>query len=62
MIVWIVAGSVALTLVFLFTYQPMGAQFASETLTDSFFNTAKFLITYYDIPPDRLSAPPAPTL
>ncbi|HEY4528584.1 MAG TPA: penicillin-binding protein 2 [Candidatus Paceibacterota bacterium] len=47
-------------LVFLFTYEPKGAQFASETLTDSFFNTAKFLITYYDIPPDRTAAPPAP--
>ncbi len=40
-------------LVFLFTYQPQGVQFASETLTDSFFNISKFLINYYEIPPDR---------
>ncbi|MBI2086600.1 MAG: penicillin-binding protein 2 [Candidatus Zambryskibacteria bacterium] len=47
-------------LIFLFTYNPKGVQFASETLTDSFFNITKFLINYYDIPPDRQSAPPAP--
>lgn len=45
-------------LVFLFTYYPKGVQYASETLTDSFFNIAKFLINYYEIPPDRQSAPP----
>ncbi len=44
-------------LVFLFTYDPKGVQFASETLTDSFFNVTKFLINYYDIAPDRVSAP-----
>ncbi len=48
-------------LIFLFSYEPRGAQFASETLTDAFFHTAKFLITYYDIPPDRTSAPPPPS-
>lgn len=46
-------------LVFLFTYNPKGVQFASETLTDSFFNMTKFLINYYEIPPDREAAPPA---
>jgi stage V sporulation protein D (sporulation-specific penicillin-binding protein) len=45
-------------LVFLFTYHPKEVQYASETLTDAFFNTTKFLINYYDIPPDR-EAPPA---
>lgn len=44
-------------LVFMFTYYPKGVQYASETLTDSFFNTAKFLINYYQIPPDRERAP-----
>ncbi len=40
-------------LVFLFTYYPKGVQYASETLVDSFFNITKFLINYYEIPPDR---------
>lgn len=44
-------------LVFLFTYYPKGVQYASETLTDSFFNIAKFLINYYQIPPDRQQIP-----
>ena len=48
-------------LVFLFTYYPKDVQYASETLTDSFFNTAKFLINYYQIPPDRQSTPPPVT-
>lgn len=45
-------------LIFLYTYDPKGVQFASETLTDTFINTAKFLINYYDIPPDREAPPP----
>lgn len=48
-------------LIFFFTYYPKGVQYASETLTDSFFNTTKFLINYYDIPPDR-QAPPGTAL
>ncbi len=44
-------------LVFLFTYYPKNVQYASETLTDSFFNITKFLINYYNIPPDREKAP-----
>lgn len=44
-------------LVFFYTYYPKDVQFASETLTDAFFNMTKFLINYYDIPPDR-EAPP----
>lgn len=47
-------------LIFLYTYYPKGVQFASETLTDSFFSITKFLINYYNISPDRESAPPAP--
>lgn len=46
-------------LIFLYTYYPKGVQFASETLTDSFMNIAKFLINYYNIPPDRETPPPA---
>ncbi len=40
-------------LVFLFAVYPKGAQYASETLTYPFVDIAKFLITYYRIPPDR---------
>ncbi len=46
-------------LVFLYTYDPKGVQYASETLTDTFINMAKFLINYYEIAPDR-EAPPEP--
>ena len=48
-------------LVFLYTYYPKDVQFASETLTDSFFNITKFLINYYNIPPDREAPPPSTT-
>lgn len=44
-------------LVFLYTYYPKEVQYASETLTDAFFNMTKFLINYYNIPPDREKAP-----
>lgn len=40
-------------LVFLYTEDPQGVTYASETLTDSFMEIAKFLINYYSIPPDR---------
>lgn len=40
-------------LVFLYTVEPKGVQYASETLTDTFMNITKFLINYYAIPPDR---------
>ena len=40
-------------LIFLYTYHPKDVQYASETLTDAFMNMTKFLIHYYDIPPDR---------
>lgn len=45
-------------LVFLYTYYPKGVKYASETLTDTFVDMAKFLINYYDIPPDREAPPP----
>lgn len=42
-------------IVFLFHTYPKGAEYASATLTDPFFNIVKFLISYYQIPPDRNS-------
>ncbi|HYC82935.1 MAG TPA: penicillin-binding protein 2 [Candidatus Paceibacterota bacterium] len=38
---------------FLFVVHPKGARYASETLTDPFMNTTKFLLNYYEVPPDR---------
>ena len=46
-------------LIFLYTYNPKGVKYASETLTDTFIDMTKFLINYYAIPPDRESVPPA---
>ncbi len=40
-------------IVFLFAYKPHGQQYASATLAHPFMDIAKFLINYYDIPPDR---------
>jgi len=40
-------------LVFLYTYRPQHVNYASQTLTDPFFNITKFLINYYEVPPDR---------
>ncbi|MFA5841546.1 MAG: penicillin-binding protein 2 [Candidatus Paceibacterota bacterium] len=40
-------------LVFLFTRNPQGETYASHTLKVPFMNLAKFLINYYEIPPDR---------
>jgi cell division protein FtsI/penicillin-binding protein 2 len=40
-------------IVFLYTVEPKGVQYASETLTDPFIDLATFLINYYNIPPDR---------
>jgi len=33
--------------------EPQGVAFASHTLTAPFMGIAKFLINYYEIPPDR---------
>jgi cell division protein FtsI (penicillin-binding protein 3)/stage V sporulation protein D (sporulation-specific penicillin-binding protein) len=40
-------------IVFMYTVEPKGVKYASETLTDPFIDVAKFLINYYSIPPDR---------
>lgn len=40
-------------LIFLFSYDPQGQEFASHTLTMPFVDMAKFLISYYHITPDR---------
>jgi cell division protein FtsI/penicillin-binding protein 2 len=40
-------------LIFLYVIKPQDVKYASETLTDPFFNLTRFLIHYYEIPPDR---------
>ena len=40
-------------LVFLYQVYPKGAEYASATLSDAFFDLAKFLVNYYQVPPDR---------
>lgn len=40
-------------LVLLYTEQPRGVEYASQSLTDPFMNITNFLIDYYNIPPDR---------
>lgn len=40
-------------LIFLYTIEPKGANYASHTLTEPFMDLTKFLINYYEIPPDR---------
>lgn len=40
-------------IVLLYTVEPVGAQYASATLTYPFFDMAKYLINYYEIEPDR---------
>ncbi len=40
-------------IVFLFTVEPVGERYASHTLTEPFMNIAKFLLAYYEVPPDR---------
>lgn len=40
-------------IVFLYIIEPQTNQFAADTLTDSFMNITKYLINYYEIPPDR---------
>jgi cell division protein FtsI (penicillin-binding protein 3)/stage V sporulation protein D (sporulation-specific penicillin-binding protein) len=40
-------------LVFLYTVEPKDVNFASQTLTEPFFDITKFLINYYEISPDR---------
>jgi cell division protein FtsI/penicillin-binding protein 2 len=40
-------------IIFLYTYYPQGEKYASHTLTAPFMDLAKFLLTYYEVPPDR---------
>jgi cell division protein FtsI/penicillin-binding protein 2 len=40
-------------LIFLYTVEPQGIDYASQTLTNPFIDTVKFLINYYNIAPDR---------
>jgi len=40
-------------LIFLYTVEPKGVKYASETLTEPFMELSKFLINYYNVPPDR---------
>jgi stage V sporulation protein D (sporulation-specific penicillin-binding protein) len=40
-------------IVFLYTVEPKGVEYASETLTEPFMDLTTFLINYYNIPPDR---------
>ena len=40
-------------LVFIYTINPRGVNYASETLAKPFIDLSKFLINYYQLPPDR---------
>lgn len=40
-------------IVFMYQVWPKGAAYASATLTQSVFDMVKFLINYYELPPDR---------
>ena len=40
-------------LVFLFLKNPKGVQYASQSLIPPFMNITKFLLNYYNVPPDR---------
>lgn len=40
-------------IIFMYTVEPKGVSYASQTLTEPFMNMAEFLINYYNVPPDR---------
>lgn len=40
-------------LIFLYTVEPKGVKYASETLTDPFIDLTNFIINYYALKPDR---------
>jgi cell division protein FtsI/penicillin-binding protein 2 len=40
-------------IIFLYHVEPVGARYASQTLTDPFMEIVDFLINYYNVPPDR---------
>ncbi len=44
-------------IILLYTREPGGVQYASETLTHPFMELTHFLINYYEIPPDRADYP-----
>ncbi len=44
-------------IIVLYTREPQGVQYASETLTHPFMDLTHFLINYYEIPPDRAEYP-----
>lgn len=44
-------------IIVLYTREPQGVQYASETLTHPFMDLTHFLINYYEIPPDRADYP-----
>jgi cell division protein FtsI/penicillin-binding protein 2 len=39
--------------ILLINLEPVGAKYSSETLTEPFVDLVKFMINYYEIPPDR---------
>lgn len=41
-------------LVFYYLEKPQGIRYASESLTETFRSTMKFLFSYYEVPPDRM--------
>jgi stage V sporulation protein D (sporulation-specific penicillin-binding protein) len=47
-------------IILLYTKEPKGVQYASETLTEPFMNLTHFLINYYAVPPDRGDKKPTP--
>lgn len=40
-------------IIFMYMVNPKGARFGSETLTAPFMDMVRFLINYYEVPPDR---------
>lgn len=44
-------------IILLYTREPKGVRYASETLTEPFMELTRFLIAYYAIPPDRVAVP-----
>lgn len=40
-------------IILLYTVNPKGVRYGSETLSEPFMDTVKFLINYYEVPPDR---------
>lgn len=40
-------------IVFLYAVNPQGSQYASTTWSDPFLDITKFLLNYYEVPPDR---------